>query len=153
MEHLLLGAIPQEVRLLELARSVSLGITSLGMPIPLTVFIGMNKTSDEEPRQVIEAVLSHLYAKHVVIVDSAVDTNDIRQVATAIALNVQSDRDVYIFPGQQGSACDPSCDDAGVLTAKMGIDATGRMRSAVRNTIPKHVLESIDMNELQGTAV
>jgi UbiD family decarboxylase len=124
------------------------------MPAPLTVLVALEKTDDLEPGRIIEAVLEeHVYAKHVLVVDAGVDLADPRQLATAIALNVQADRDVVVMPGRQGSFCDPSCDPVDGSTAKMGVDATMPLAAAgrtARNRVPREVLDAVDLEELLG---
>jgi UbiD family decarboxylase len=154
LEHLTLPALTQEARLLEIARRAAPGVTRVAMPAPLTVLVALEKTDDLEPGRIIEAVLEeHVYAKHVLVVDAGVDLADPRQLATAIALNVQADRDVVVMPGRQGSFCDPSCDPVDGSTAKMGVDATMPLAAAgrtARNRVPREVLDAVDLEELLG---
>ena len=154
LEHLVVPALTEEAHILEVARAIAPGVTRVSVPAPLTVLIAIDKASDTEPRQIIEAILTrHIYAKHVVVVDSVVDLGDARQLAAAMALNVQADRDVCVLHDQQGSACDPSSEPLAAKTAKMGIDATrplGSRRAVVRNTVPQHVLDAVDIREFMG---
>lgn len=154
IEHLTLPALTQEARLLELARQVAPGVVRVSMPVPLTIFVALDKQDDREPGRILEALLEqHVYAKHVVVVDADVDLGDLRQVTTAVALNVQADRDLMVLSGRRGSFCDPSCEPTEGLTAKLGIDATaplGSARRAARNRVPQEVLDAVDLEELLG---
>ena len=150
-EHLLLPVLGMEHHLLQVARAVAAGTVAVKIALPLTVFVSLRKEDDEQPRQVIEALVkSDIYAKQVIVVDADVDASDLRQVATAVSLNVRPDRDIHIFPQSLGTELDPSCESADGLTAKFGIDATRPMKAArrvVKNRVPQNVLDSIDLSE------
>src|SRR5438132_14310813 len=99
--------------------------------------------------------MSDIYVKQVIVVDADVDISDVRQVAIAVALHVRPDRDVYIHRPTLGTELDPSCESSDGTTAKLGIDATvplGSTRRVVKNRVPKHVLDSINLSELLQTA-
>ena len=154
-EHLLLPVLGMEHHLLEVARAVVPSAVAVKILLPLTVFVSLRKEDDAQPPRLIEALLtSDIYAKQVVVVDSDVDISDLRQVATAVALNVRPDRDIHIFPPSLGTELDPSCESRDGLTAKYGLDATRAMkspRSVVKNRVPQHVLDSINLSEFLQT--
>jgi 2,5-furandicarboxylate decarboxylase 1 len=68
--------------------------------------------------------------KHLVIVDGDIDVTDPGEVAWAVAVRVQADRDILMIPNAMGIAEDPSSygygsrlDPRGLVT-KTAIDAT-----------------------------
>jgi UbiD family decarboxylase len=154
MEHLTLTVPALQHRILSDARRVAGGVTRVGFLAPLTIVVALKKSNDDEPKQILQTLLEHdIYAKHVIVVDAHVDIGDLREVFTAVALNVQASRDVYIYPDLQGTPLDPSCPTHEGRVSKMGIDATQRIasnRPLMRNTVPQGVLDSIDISELLG---
>lgn len=154
-EHAMLPALGMEHHMLAAARAVSPGVTAVKMPVPLTVFVSLEKQDDEEPRRVIEALLrSDIYTKNVITVDDGVNVTDVGQVLTAVSLNAQADRDLVVLAGVQGTALDPSVESEDGRTAKLGIDATTplrRTRSVTRNSVDQELLDSIDLTELLGS--
>lgn len=153
LEHLLLSLPALEHRTLRDARAVAPGVRRIALPAPLTAIVSLAKQDDDEPRRVIEALLSDIYAKHVIIVDADVDPSDLREVMVAIALQTQADTKVHIFPDRQGTPLDPSSPTEQGRTAKMGIDATRPLvptRPITRNRIPPDLLVSIDIREILG---
>ena len=125
MEHLLLSMPALEHRTLRDARAVAPGVRKIALPAPLTAIVSLKKTDDDEPRRLLEALLtSDIYAKHVIVVDDDVDPGDLREVMAAMALQTQADSKVVVLEDQQGTPLDPSCPSEQGRTAKMGIDAT-----------------------------
>jgi 2,5-furandicarboxylate decarboxylase 1 len=153
MEHLLLSLPALEHRTLRDARAVAPGVRKVSLPAPLTAIVSLRKQDDDEPRRVIEALLSDIYAKHVIIVDEDVDPGDLREVMSAIALQTQADTKLHVRSNCQGTPLDPSCPSEQGLSAKLGIDATRPLvprRSVTRNRIPPEVLAAVDLDEILG---
>ena len=150
-EHLVLPVLGMEHHLLQAARAAVPSTVSVRVPLPLTVFASLRKQDDTQPRRLIESLLSSdIYVKQVVVVDSDIDISDLRQVSTAVALNVRPDRDIHISPPSQGTELDPSCDSPDGMTAKFGLDATRPLNPArriVKNRVPQDVLDSINLSE------
>jgi len=150
-EHLLLPSLGLEARLLSVARTVVKHVRGIGMPVPLTIVVSIEKSDNNEPRRLIEKLLDcGIHVKHVVITDASVDPGNLRQVLTAVSLNTQADRDVYIYGNQQGSPCDPSALENG-QTAKMGIDGTlsqSGNRSVAANAVPKEILDAVNIDAI-----
>lgn len=150
-EHLTLPLLGIEHDLLEAARSVVPGVTQAKALVPLTAVVAIAKTDDGQPRRLIEALIDRdVYNKHVIVVDDGVNLSDPRHVLRAMALHVQADRDVFIYPGKKGTPLDPSAHDDG-RTAKMGIDATAPLvaaRAVRHNAVPQALLDAIDLSEI-----
>jgi UbiD family decarboxylase len=140
-----------EYNLLNMARRAAPTTESVRLSIPLTAFVALKKEKDSQPQRVIEALLGgEIYVKQVIVVDADVDISDLRQVATAVALHVRPDRDVYIHHPTLGTELDPSCEFGDGITAKLGIDATLPLettRRVLKNRVPKHLLDAIDLSE------
>ena len=155
-EHLLLPILGMEHHLLEAARTAVPTTVNVRLSVPLTAYVALEKKDDSQPQRVIEALWgSDIYAKQVIVVDADVDISDLRQVATAVALHVRPDRNVYINRPTLGTELDPSCESSDGTTAKLGIDATvplGSTRRVVKNRVPKDLLDSINLSELLQTA-
>jgi 2,5-furandicarboxylate decarboxylase 1 len=151
MEHLILPMPGIERRTIADAKKASSGVRRVSLVAPLTAIVALEKTDDAEPRRIIESLLrGDIYSKHVIVVDADVDISDLRQVLSKIALSTQASRDVYILPDEQGTPLDPSCTSPDGRVSKMGIDATRRLAESRRitpNTVPKSVLDSIDVAE------
>lgn len=154
MEHLVLSIPAIEHRTRKTAQAVATTFVDLALPAPLTTVVAIDKADDDEPRRVIEAMLTaDIYAKHVIVVDGDVDPADLRQVMAAVALQTQADRKVHIFADQQGTPLDPSCRHEDGKSAKMGIDATRPLapaRTFTRNRLPPELLASIDVKEFKA---
>ncbi len=154
MEHLLLSMPALEHRTLRDAKAASPGVRAIALPAPLTAVVSLAKRDDDEPRRVIEALLtSDIYAKHVIVVDEDVEPGDLHKVMAAVALQTQADTKVHVLPDQQGTPLDPSCPREDGRSAKMGIDATRPLlpvRPVTRNRIPPDVLAAVDLAEILG---
>lgn len=151
MEHLVLPLPAIQQRTFQDAKRAAPGVSAVSLAAPLTAVIGIDKKDDGEPKRLIEALVrGDIYSKHVVVVDSDVDVHDLRQVMTAVALQVQADRDIHIFPDEIGTPLDPSVASHDGRTSKMGIDATrplNPMRPITKNAVPQKVLDAIDLSE------
>jgi 4-hydroxy-3-polyprenylbenzoate decarboxylase len=150
-EHLLLPTLGMEYNLLRVAREVAPTTKSLRLMLPLTAFVSLRKTDDNEPRRVVDALLAtDIYLKQVIVVDAHVDVSDLRQVSSAVALHVRPDRDVFIKPHTPLTELDPACDSRDGFASKLGIDATvscSSSRRITKNRIPQHLLDSINLSE------
>lgn len=152
MEHLVLSMPALEHRTLRDARAACEQVTAVSLPAPLTSVIAIRKSSDEQPRRVIEALLSgDIYAKQVIVVDDDVDPTDLREVLAAAALQAQPDRDVIVQRDVQCTPLDPSCPSEDGIGSKIGIDATRKLsgRAVTRNRIPADVYDAVDVGEFK----
>lgn len=154
MEHLVLSMPGIEHRTRTMAAKIAPGFVNLALPAPLTTVISIDKSDDDEPRRLIEAMLrADIYAKHVIVVDADVEPGDLRAVMAAMALQTQADRQVHVFADEQGTPLDPSCPGEDGRSAKMGIDATRSLaptRSVTKNRLPQDLLDSIDIKEFKA---
>jgi UbiD family decarboxylase len=149
MEHLVLSMPALEHRTLRDARAVAPGVTRVALVAPLTAVVALRKTNDDEPRMIIDTLLTDIYAKQVIVVDDDVDPSDLPRVLGALALQRQPDEAVRIAEGQ-GTPLDPSSGADG-RTHKLGIDATRpltRGREVTKNRLPPEVLARIDLAAL-----
>jgi UbiD family decarboxylase len=141
-----------ENRTLNDARSVAPGVAWVNNVAPLTTLVGMVKSDDGDPKRVIDKLIrADIYAKHVIVVDADLSSGDLREVISAIGLNVQATKNLYVYPDEQGTPLDPSCPTISGRSAKMGIDATTPLsppRPVTKNRIPKEVLDAIDLNAI-----
>jgi 2,5-furandicarboxylate decarboxylase 1 len=88
------------------------------------VALSLKKRHDSDPRQMLHLVLAGVpYIKHAVVFDDDIDVRDPQDLEWAIATRFQGDTDLVVIPGLRGRSIDPSAKD-GMLTAKVGIDAT-----------------------------
>lgn len=152
LEHLTLELPAIEHRALGRARAAAAGVTAFAVIAPFTSVVALDKMSEDEPRRVMDALLTtDIQAKHLIVVDADVDVRDPRQVFRAVGLHTQPGRDVHVYPDEQGTLLDPSCEAPLGRTSKMGIDATRRLRPARAihpNGVPASVLERVDVAEL-----
>ena len=150
MEHLILPLPALHRRTFADAKRAAPNVTAVSLIAPLTAAVALDKTDDEQPAKLIETLLSgDIYSKHIVVVDADVDVDDLRQVMTAVALHVQADRHVHIFPNEAGTPLDPSVTSEDGRTCKMGIDATRSLRPSrpiTKNRVPPQVLDAVDLS-------
>jgi 2,5-furandicarboxylate decarboxylase 1 len=151
MEHRILPSLGLERRVREVASRWVRRVQRVTTPAPLTVVIAIEKTDDAEPPRLIEELVKSInFAKHVIITDADLEIRDQSQLMRAIALNVQANSDVYVYPEESGTSCDPSSNSTDGATAKMGIDATRKLtsgRARQRNQVPQEILDRIDVSE------
>ena len=89
--------------------------------------VQMKKRSDDEPRRVLERVLSGApIVKTAVVVDDDIDPDDPYSVGFAISTRFQPKRGAVVLDGLSASSLDPSAfaGKTGTVTSKLGIDAT-----------------------------
>ena len=91
------------------------------------LIVQMKKRSDDEPRRVLERVLSGApIVKTAVVVDDDIDPDDPYSVGFAISTRFQPKRGAVVLDGLSASSLDPSAfaGKTGTVTSKLGIDAT-----------------------------
>jgi 4-hydroxy-3-polyprenylbenzoate decarboxylase len=143
MQGTLEGRAPNESEVMQgIVRAMTLKSTLLKMGIPgikdcwrvARDFIAIVSLERQyyagHARQVIDAVLTTLLYKWVIVVDGDVDVFDWEQVSWAVGTNVQPHRDIYITDfSSRGSTLDPSIPPEHrprpiTRTSRIGIDAT-----------------------------
>jgi 2,5-furandicarboxylate decarboxylase 1 len=149
-EHLVVGAVPREARLFEVARSVAPVVKGVHIPESgcgrFHCYVSMKKIFQGQAKNVGMALLgTDFFLKLVVIVDEDIDVYDERQVLWAVATRTQAGRDTCIISEALGSDLDPSSTIDGV-GSKLIIDATAKpslSQYSVRAAIPEHVFSAI----------
>lgn len=127
-EHVYHGAVlTREPVLLKFVRYVSNNVTCVHLAPYASGFmaiIALNKTNPGEPKNVaLAAFASHVNIKLCVVVDSDIDVYVPTDVMWALTTRVDWSKDVFLVPGAQGIAMEPTADERGVHT-KIGVDAT-----------------------------
>jgi len=126
-EVALLGGPAGEAEMIQMLRDNGFDVRELVITVPSNrthVVLSLHKTHEAEPRQLLHFLLAGVpFIKHAIVVDDDVNVHDVRDVEWAIATRVQGDEDLAILSGLRGRSIDPS-KKPGLLTAKVGIDAT-----------------------------
>lgn len=104
----------------------------------INVAVALKPTVRGEARSVIAALFALPYIKNVFVVDEDVDVFDPNDVEWAITAWAQADRDVVILSDAQGIPIDPSIYKSGLLTAKLGIDATHKRKPEEEERVRPH---------------
>lgn len=128
-EHKLLMGLPFEAKIIESVRLVVPKVKSVVLTPGgcgwLHAIVSIEKQTEGDGKNAILAAFSaHPSLKHVIVVDSDIDINNLEDVEWAIATRFQADKDLIVISNVRGSSLDPSADQENALTAKMGIDAT-----------------------------
>jgi 2,5-furandicarboxylate decarboxylase 1 len=122
--------------------------------------VQIDKKSENEPQKIIEHLLSTIFVKIALVVDTDVNIDDGRELSWALATRVRSTRDLTIKPDMAGSMIDPSAvmevdTAAGKLSeigshiatvTKIGIDATkplGELEKYEKIDVPAEVKTAI----------
>lgn len=91
------------------------------------LIVQMKKRNDDEPKRVLERVLSGApIVKTAVVVDDDIDPDDPYSVGFAVSTRFQPKRGAVVLDGLSASSLDPSAvsGKTGTVTSKLGIDAT-----------------------------
>ncbi|MGH2882872.1 MAG: hypothetical protein ACRDPA_09305, partial [Solirubrobacteraceae bacterium] len=123
-----------EARLLQALRASRVAVQAVHIPTEAAGLIGcisVRKRHDVEPRQLAMTAFSvDALLKHLVILDADIDVTDPGEVAWALAVRLQADRDILMIPNAMGIKEDPSSYGYGSrleprgLVTKTAIDAT-----------------------------
>lgn len=127
MEHKLLMGFPKEAAIWDSVRKVVPKVHKVRLTAPsgcwLHAIISIDKNSDGDAKNaILAAFAAHPSLKHVVVVDSDIDPDNLADVEWAIATRVQASDDLVIIRNARGSTLDLSASDG--ITDKLGIDAT-----------------------------
>ncbi len=126
-EHQLLMGYPREASVWDTVRRVVPKVHKVRLTPGgggwLHAIISIDKNVDGDAKNAILAAFAgHPSLKHVIIVDSDIDPDNLVDVEWAIATRFQGSRDLIVIENARGSTLDPSSADG--LTTKIGIDAT-----------------------------
>jgi 2,5-furandicarboxylate decarboxylase 1 len=126
-EVALLGGPAGEAEITQMLRDKGYAVQELVLTTPSNrthVILSLRKNYDSEPKQLLHFLLAGVpFIKHAVVVDNDINIHDARDVEWAVATRCQGDEDLVVIPGLRGRSIDPSR-KAGLVTAKLGIDAT-----------------------------
>ncbi|NMC03606.1 MAG: UbiD family decarboxylase [Candidatus Lokiarchaeota archaeon] len=128
MEHQLLMGLPREATML--AELVKLDYikdvrVTAGSSHWFNAVVQVDKSKQIDPVAVIQACFKgHGSLKNCTIVDDDIDIDDPNDVEFAVTTRSQFDKNLYLYPKQQGSSLDPSSNQVTRETCKVGIDAT-----------------------------
>ena len=127
-EHGLLMGMPREPTIFnevnKVAKCVNVNITQGGCSW-LHAVVQIEKENDAQVKKVIEAAFKgHSSLKHVFVVDSDINPNDMQDVEWCLATRFQADKDLYLYPNEKGSSLDPSAEQPSRETCKAGFDLT-----------------------------
>lgn len=126
-EVALLGGPAGEAEIIRMLREKGFGVGEIVLTAASNrthVVLSLRKSHEAEPRQLLHFLLAGVpFIKHAVVVDDDVNIHDPLDVDWAIATRFQGDEDLVIIPNLRARSIDPSRKE-GLLTAKVGIDAT-----------------------------
>lgn len=156
LEHLTMTGICTQVSLSRTLKQRYPCVTDIYLPTPMSVYIAVSDaiTGDNCLDIMQNTLLEQRFVKHVVLFDHTVDITNTKQTQNAIAMHVQADRDILIISQQPGNGLDPS--ERQGLTSKWGINAcsfTKYEQPPVKNRLPDHVLDALDVNRIFDNAV
>lgn len=145
----LLGGPAGEAEIIQMLREKGFGVKELLLTASSNrthIVLSLHKNHETEPKQLLHFLLAGVpFIKHAVVVDEDVDIHDPQDVDWAIATRFQGDEDLVVIPNLRARSIDPSKKD-GLLTAKVGIDAT--VPVAERNRfkrigVPREIQEKV----------
>jgi len=128
-EHKLLMGLPYEARIWNSVRTTIPGVKAVSLTPGgcgwLHAVLSIEKQTEGDGKNAILAAFgAHPSLKHVVVVDSDINVNDLSEVEWAIATRFRSDRGLVVIDNVRSSSLDPSSDQETQVGAKMGLDAT-----------------------------
>jgi 2,5-furandicarboxylate decarboxylase 1 len=127
MEHLILGGLSREATMLQIIQQATSNVTDVRLTraggCRYHVVIQLDQKHEGEAKNAIFAAFaSSSEVKHVVVVNTDINIDDMQDVEWAISNRVQAGKDVFIVTGAMGNKLDPSSRNG--VSDKMGIDAT-----------------------------
>ena len=127
IEHKLLMGFPREVAIWDAVRKIIPKVKSVRLTRGgagwLHAIISIEKQSEGDGKNaILAAFAAHPSLKHVVVVDSDINIDNLEDVEWAIATRFRADKDLIVIKNIKGSTLDPVSENN--LTAKMGLDAT-----------------------------
>jgi UbiD family decarboxylase len=128
MEHQLLMGLPREATML--AELSKLGFVrdvrvTAGSSHWFNAVVQVDRNKQFDPESVFQACFKgHGSLKNCTIVDDDIDIDNPNDVEFAVTTRSQFDKNLYLYPKQQGSSLDPSANQVTRETCKVGINAT-----------------------------
>jgi 2,5-furandicarboxylate decarboxylase 1 len=151
-DHHFLEGIVMESQLREILQRDHPGVQNLYLPpsgcCQFFCYVALAKSTDAEPRQVIDAILqANVWVKYVIVVDPDIDVFDESEVLWAVATRVRASEDYVPFTGATGTAMDPTAKDG--VPERGGIDATLPADGSFpeRVALPKSVLAGLSLRD------
>lgn len=128
-DHLIMDGPNIEATVLAKLREVAPTVTNVYMPpsgkCRLHAYVQMKKTNDAQPASIIAtAFTSDFHIKHVWVVDDDIDIYNEEQVLWAMATRFQGHRGLVMINNMFGDELDPSIEEGGTKTTKVGFDCT-----------------------------
>jgi UbiD family decarboxylase len=127
LEHKIIMGFPKEAAIWEGVRRVVPKVNKVRLTDAggnwLHAIISIDKNNDGDAKSaILAAFASHPSLKHVIVVDSDIDPDNLSEVEWAIATRFQAGKGLIVIRHARGSTLDPSAEDG--ITDKVGIDAT-----------------------------
>jgi 2,5-furandicarboxylate decarboxylase 1 len=152
-DHHLLEGVVLESQLLEALRASHPGVQALSLPpsgcCQFFCYVALDKRSDSEPREVIDAVLrTSIWIKYVVAVDPDVNVFDEGEVLWAVATRARASADFSLFmDGGPETGMDPMARDG--APERGGLDATRPLDGSYpdRVAVPREILSRVSLAE------
>ena len=116
---------------------------------PFNLIISINKKTEGEPmRAAMAAVSASNFIKHVIVVDSDIDPENMLEVMWAFSSRVQADQDVTLLKNLQGQILDPSLRHE-IKSSGMIIDATRPLDRPFpqRGEVPEHIRKKLNLSD------
>lgn len=150
LEHRMLMSYPVEIKMNKAVRDVVPSTRKVvltdGSCNWLHAVIQISKRLEGEPKNaLIAAFAAHPSLKMATVVDDDIDPSDPGRVEYALATRFQASKGLVLIPGAKGSSLDPSADQEGLLTDKLGIDATRSLKK------PKEKFEIAEIPNYRAT--
>jgi len=147
IEHLTMSTVTLRARLTRDYFGDSPAVVDFWLPAAMTIFLSIDTGLDEafDCALLMSRLLAEQkYIKQVVCFDSDVDLRKQLSVQSALACNVQPDRDIRIISGCDGNGVDPS--EINAKTSKLSIDARAK-KQRIRNELPADFLANFELND------
>jgi UbiD family decarboxylase len=144
-EHMTLSSVSLRARLRRDYLDSNPAVTEFWLPAAMTLFLSVDAMSAQtfDAHELMARMLhEERYLKQIVCFDSSVDLRKQSSVQSALACNVQPDRDVRLYEGLNGNGVDPSEIDG--RTSKVAIDARPK-KTVVKNALPAEFMQQFEL--------
>ncbi len=152
LEHKLLMGMPREPTIFnqvnQVVKCLDVNINPGGCSWLHAIVQIEKKTEDDGLKAIQAAFAGHRSCKHVFVVDADIDIYDSLSVEWAMATRFQGDRQMLVFPREQGSSLDPSSEPGTHNTTKIGFDLTKPLKAQGKN-FEKAIFPEIDLEQFR----